>query len=66
MRAPKKLVFRSGVFSTKRGDCQPTSHLEPQGSRGVHRYSLEGTGLDAKREAARFRFYRAHYGIPLE
>lgn len=42
------------------------ARAKPKGSRGVHRYSLEGTGLDPEREAERFRFYMDHYGIPRE
>ena len=36
---------------------------KPRGSRGVHRYSLAGVGLDGVREAERFRFYLDRYHI---
>jgi hypothetical protein len=39
------------------------ARAKPRGARGVHHYSLEGLGLDAAREAERFRFYVDHYGI---
>ncbi len=42
------------------------ARAKPPGAQGVHRYSLEGTGLDAAEETERFRFYMDHYGIASE
>ena len=39
---------------------------QPQGSHGVHRYSLTDTGLDAAAERERFRRYQAQYDVPDE
>jgi hypothetical protein len=52
--------------ATAREQIASYARSKPQGSRGVHRYSLEGTGLDAAEETERFRFYMEHYGIPSE
>lgn len=38
----------------------------PQAARGVHRYALADTGLDAEAERQRFGRYQAHYGVPDE
>lgn len=39
---------------------------KPKDSRGAHRYSLDGAGLDPAQEAERFRFYMDHYGVRRE
>ncbi len=39
---------------------------KPKGSRGVHKYSLEGVGLDFATERDRYRFYTDRYGIAEE
>ncbi len=45
-----------------------TAHLteRPQAARGVHRYSLADTGLDAEAERRRFRRYQDRYHVPDE
>jgi hypothetical protein len=52
--------------ATTRDEIARYAETRRRGARGVHRYSLEGTGLDVEAESARFAFYLEHYDIAAE